>query len=130
MGERRRFQPMHKGIMPACMKAPGLGDLALGDQPQLGVGEGMEGHSAHPEQPGAQAALDLEAKRALGAGHPALALDPQLLVGICQISRHFQAMMLDIASIDRKNRNISHCQVILARKLTEPADRLAAATDA
>jgi hypothetical protein len=41
-------------------------------------------------------------------------------IWICQISRHFQAMMLDIASIDRKNRNISHCQVILARKLTEP----------
>ena len=40
--------------------------------------------------------------------------------GMRQISRHFQAVMLDIASIDGKNHNILHCQGILARKLTEP----------
>ena len=67
---------MHEGVVAADVKAPRLGDLALGDQPKLGVGEGVEGHPAHPQQPRAQAALDLEAQRALGARDPAVALDP------------------------------------------------------
>ena len=64
--------------MAVRMEATRLGDLTFGYQPKLGVCEGMEGHSAHPEQPGTQAALDFEPKRALGTRHPAFALDPQL----------------------------------------------------
>src|SRR4051794_15897468 len=73
--------------MPAEVEAPRLGDLALGYQPKLGVGEGMEGHSAHPEQPGAQPALDLETQRALCARHPALALDPYLPIVAARVPR-------------------------------------------
>ena len=73
--------------MPADVEAPSLGDLALGYQPKLGVREGMEGHPAHPEEPRAQAALDLEAKWALGAGHPAFALDPQLPIDATEVPR-------------------------------------------
>ena len=42
------FHPMHKGIDPPDVEAPRLGDLALGDEPELGVGEGMQGHPAYP----------------------------------------------------------------------------------
>ena len=62
-------------------------DLALGDKPKLGVGEGVEGRTAHPQQPRAQEALDLEPQRALGAGHRALAFDPQLPIDTAQVPR-------------------------------------------
>jgi hypothetical protein len=45
--------------MTADMETPCIGDLALGDEPQLGIGEGMEGHPGHPLQPRAQAALSV-----------------------------------------------------------------------
>ena len=73
--------------MPADVKALRREDLALGDQPQLGVGEGMEGQPGHPQELRAQAALDLEAQRALGAGHLAVPLDPQLPVDAAQVPR-------------------------------------------
>ena len=78
---------MHEGVEPAGVEALRLGDLALGDEPKLGVGEGVEGHPAHPQKPRAQTALDLEAKRALGARHPAVAVDPQLPVDAAQMPR-------------------------------------------
>ena len=71
--------------MAADMEATRLGDLALGYQPKLGVGEGMKRHATHPEQPGTQPAFDLEAQRALGARHPTFALDPQLPIEATQV---------------------------------------------
>jgi hypothetical protein len=85
--DRRCLHPVHEGVVPAGMQTPSLGDLALGDEPELGVGEGVEGHPAHPQQPRAQAAFDFEAQRAFGACHSALALDPQLPIVAAQVPR-------------------------------------------
>jgi transposase InsO family protein len=41
----------------------------------------------------------------------------------CQLSRHFQAAIPDIESIDGQNDDTSYCRGILARKLTEPVAR-------
>jgi hypothetical protein len=78
---------MHEGVVPADMEALRLGDLALGDEPKLGVSEGVEGQAADPQEPRAKAALDLKAHRALGTRHPAFALDPQLPVDAAQVPR-------------------------------------------
>src|SRR4051794_18718127 len=86
-GDRCRFWPVHEDVLPTDAEALRLGDLALGDEAKLGVGEGMEGQATDPQQPGAQTALDLEAQWALGAGHPALALDPELPVATTQVPR-------------------------------------------
>ena len=41
---------MHEGVVAAHMQALRLGDLALGDEPKLGVGKGVEGQPAHPQE--------------------------------------------------------------------------------
>jgi hypothetical protein len=56
------------------------------------------------------------------AGHETEGHYPRFAARFCQISRHFQAMIIDVESISRKNHNISYCQGILARKLTEPVE--------
>jgi hypothetical protein len=71
--------------VPADVEALRIGDLALGDEPKLGVGEGVEGHPADLQQPGAELALDLEPERAFGARDPAASLDPQLPIDPAQV---------------------------------------------
>jgi hypothetical protein len=73
---------MHEGVVPADMQALRLSDIVFGDEPKLGVGEGVEGHPADLQQPGAELALDLEPERAFGARDPAASLDPQLAVTV------------------------------------------------
>jgi hypothetical protein len=53
VGDRCRFWPVHEDVVPTDVEALRLGDLALGDEAKLGVGEGVEGQTTDPQQPGA-----------------------------------------------------------------------------
>src|SRR4051812_22073523 len=43
------------------------------------------------------------------------------IIRFCQLSRHFQVVVPDVASINGRNYDISYCWGILARELTEPS---------
>src|SRR5688572_26618484 len=44
VGHRRCVGSMHEGVVAADVEALRLGDLALGYEPELGVGEGVQRH--------------------------------------------------------------------------------------
>src|SRR5687768_14017721 len=82
MQDRGRLKPGHEGVDAVGMDAAGFLVPTLGDEAKLGVREGVKGQLALAQEPRAQAALDLKAQRALAARQPAVALDPQLPVGM------------------------------------------------
>ena len=73
---------MHEGVMPADMEAPRLGDLALGYQPKLGVGEGMEGQPL-TRRSHERSRLSISRR----SGHLALVILPLRSTHSCQSSR-------------------------------------------